>query len=239
MNPSQHVFDVTAVSHSLIQSSWKFQEILSTLLATTYKNISRFGDVVPSSTSDLLRNSLLMITDLRFELHILDYSCSDILGTTDYIYVTNIRSRFVIGWNRQTFSISQVLSNPYFQWRDSDSHKSPIFHLSIDNIIWFFLIVIFLNLQGQRFVGRRRPFGTPLPTRRCRESSPSTSIRIPSKNTSTIVSLVTARIVSRMNDRFSIFLIQNIQVMLGCGFAWLFLVEILHLGCHCSNYSQI
>ena len=61
--------------------------------------------------------------------------------------------------------------------------------------------------------------------RRCRESSPSSSLRIPSKNTSTIVSQLTARIVFGMDDRFSIFLIQDIQVMLGCGFAWLFLVR--------------
>ena len=103
----------------------------------------------------------------------------------------------------------------------------------------FLRLIIFLNLQVQRFVGRRRPFGTPLPTRRCRASSPSSCIRIPLKNTFTIASLVFARIVSRMDDRFSIFLIQNIQVMLGCGFTWLFLVEILRLGCHYSNYSQI
>ena len=54
-----------------------------------------------------------------------------------------------------------------------------------------------------------------------------------------MVSLVTARIVSLMDNLFSISLIQNIQVMLVCGFAWLFLVEILRLGCHYSNYSQI
>ena len=129
------------------------------------------------------------------------------------------------------------------------SHQIPVIRIFIriahrswtpsDIFLCFLRLIIFLNLQVQRFVGRRRPFGTPLPTRRCRESFPSTSIRIPSKNTSTIVSLVTARIVSPIDDLFSIFLIQNIQVPLGCGLAWVFLVEIVHLECHYSNYSQI
>ena len=129
------------------------------------------------------------------------------------------------------------------------SHQIPVIRIFIriahhwwttsDIFPCFLRLIIFLNLQVQRFVGRRRPFGTPLPTRRCRASSPSSCIRIPLKNTFTIASLVFARIVSRMDDRFSIFLIQNIQVMLGCGFTWLFLVEILRLGCHYSNYSQI
>ena len=129
------------------------------------------------------------------------------------------------------------------------SHQIPVIRIFIriahrswtssDFFLCFLCLIIFLNVQVQRFISRRRPCGAPLPTRRCRASSPSSFIRISSKNTSTIASLVFARIVSRMDDLFSISLIHNIQVPFGCGFAWLFLVERVHLGCHHNNYSQI
>ena len=51
--------------------------------------------------------------------------------------------------------------------------------------------IAFSNLQGQRFVSCRRPFWTPLPTRRCKAPSSCSFIRIIFSSTSVIVPLVT------------------------------------------------
>ena len=130
MNSSKHVFDVTAVSHSLIQSSWKFQEILSTLLATTYKKISRFGDMSPSSTSDPLRNSLLITFDRnKIETWIFLRSKEDSLACPT---VWNL-----IGWAIDQSGEFSLVSLRTMLWMYSSSHCNWWIIYSIENIFLF------------------------------------------------------------------------------------------------------
>jgi hypothetical protein len=60
-----------------------------------------------------------------------------------------------------------------------------------DNTRAFPSLYYLLESTGQRFVGRRRPSGTPLSTRRFRTPSSCSFIRIISSGTSVIVPLVT------------------------------------------------
>ena len=83
-----------------------------------------------------------------------------------------------------------------------------------DIFLCFLRLIIFSNLQRQRFVGRRRPFGTPLPTRRCHTISPCSSIGTTSNINSITVSLAIARSV--IANTYCIFDLYKSQIYYKC-----------------------